>query len=293
MSAQTLIATKPITGTTEECVKRFAASAGFSEQGRFISRETTHLRDKICDLFGVGKTIGYNWFSAGAVLPIGANLMKLQLFLEIVGYTITERKRLTPLQRSLADGVALGAFLTDEAIQFLGMKNNKPFFCWCRGANEPVASQMPRVEEWVSRHEAAIRDKRQQWQSFVDGLNFGLKKADETPVQASVVQVPKTQMPSLVLPPAAPHNNGSMHRSQTIEALYHLISAALPLAEHVLSDEFSPKEREFLRQKTQDGRTNRLFNLSNCLSRLCSERARDTVGVSPSQRAENTGGKVV
>jgi hypothetical protein len=70
---------------------------------------------------------------------------------------------------------------------------------------------------------------------------------------------------------------GVTEHEQIIDAVAQLVLAAIPPAARMVSDEFSADERQQLRElvKTEDQRSNGVFELSNLLNRLCSDTAHD------------------
>ena len=68
-----------------------------------------------------------------------------------------------------------------------------------------------------------------------------------------------------------------------IKELAILVNKALPLAQRLESDEFTPEERERFRSLTaiQRSYSNAVFELNNLLSRLCGESARRLLSRDP------------
>lgn len=252
---------KPIEGTTEECLKHFSRV-----HGQKLVENLCKSRKAICALvFRVPDDTGYRWFTKG-IIPVGMNLVKVQYFLEFLGYILSERKKMSSVQRRIANQVALMVISPTDIAEYTSVSCNS-VLRWCTGKRNPSEQAEVKLNELIELHEGGATEKLQLWQRTLQELGFGAAVTTPTPQQ---VLAKEDQVST---PPSKPETNSS-ERGQVIDTLAHLILAMRPLAEQVLSEAFSPEEREHLRQKTQIVRVNGLFDLSNLLSRLCSERAR-------------------
>ncbi len=208
-------------------------------------------------MIGVSDTTGYHWFNK-QTLPSGVNLLKLQYLLELIGYTIIERETLTKSLHELAIQLAIQALSPKDAAEYTNVSENS-VMRWCAGKSNPVATMEVTLLELLELHATEAKEKKQQWQATLQELHFDS-------VQESNPSVQEFPLPK--------HEPNKALRRQVIEALAQLILTAKPLAELILTDDFTPEERELLRQLTQVVRSNGVFDLSNLLNRLCSERAR-------------------
>ncbi|GEM_PF-2384714 len=251
---------EPITGTTDACLRHFSSAAGLNHVGRDTPRAVYKPRNKICKLLKIGLSAGYDWFGKH-VMPSGVNLLKLQYFLEQIGYTIVERENLSQAQRDLAILLALDVVSLDHVGQYTGVTRNT-ILRWSTGRIQPPDQKADLIKTFISLQETKMKEKQDSWRMTLQELNY-------IPVRVHTEG-------EKFAPTGGEHrdgHDGSLH-GQQIYALAHLILAARSLAEQILSDTYSPDERENLRRQTQVGRSNALFELSNLLSRLCSERAR-------------------
>lgn len=244
--------TKPIKGKTEECLKHFSETR--QEQ---LNKDRCGVRNRICALISIGESAGYRWFSK-QILPSGVNLLKLQYFLELVGYSVIERDALPKLQRELANQLALLVMSTKDAAEYMGVTDDT-ILRWCTGRVAQLDQRESFLADLLGLRAKEHEERKQLWLETIHELHLAS-------VQASMPMIQTTSVPKH-------ETNGSVH-GQMIETLAHLILAAKPLAEQILSDAYTPEEREQLRQKTQVVRSNGVFDLSNLLNRLCSERAR-------------------
>lgn len=243
--------TKPFTGTTEECLKHFV---GAHEINTMEEKEYKR-RNAISHLLGINQATGYEWFS-NFRMPKGENLLRLRYFLELNGYQLLERQGMPELIREFSEQIALGAMSLAEAAEYIGTTSDVILDVVMR--RQGVSSQREtQVKELVELHQNKATERLREWQATMKSLGFAQ---------------PTTKTVAASLPQLSQLNDG-----QVIETLAHLVLATRPLAERVLSDDFSADDRRRLRELTANGRSNAVFDLSNLLNRLCGERARKEI----------------
>ena len=250
----------PTKASTLECLKRFAESFLMENPSVGDSRKMAAKRNRLCDLLGISDTTGHEWF-VNHSMPIGMNLVKLQLLLTLVGkYVPVEPEMMSKDARNLADQTAFGVVSVDEIARQTDSTHDT-VMRWFSGKTAPIGSKIEIIRSICETHRADEINKRGEWLGVLSEL--GIVHDGAQPIVLAADQ------PGSVIQLADPH-----HRKQTIDMLVHMIRAMEPLAAEVASDAFSDDDRAELRRATTVVRHSALFNLSNSLGRLCSERAR-------------------
>jgi len=220
------------------------------------------VRDSLSKLLGVTPhPTGHRWFVMGK-LPKGEKLVTLQYMLEVCGYVPSERTSLDHIQREIADMVALSVLPVKEITGLLEI-SDITLYRWCFGKTLPSEVISNAIREIILTYAEEIRTKKE---ALLAGLQDLRLVSDVTvekiaPAKESVV---------VITPEGTPGNDDE------VQILAHLILASIPLATKLLSNSAGGASRDMLREltKTQNGRSNGVFELSNLLSRLCGERAR-------------------
>ncbi|MFO0718988.1 MAG: hypothetical protein U0522_03105 [Candidatus Paceibacterota bacterium] len=142
-------------------------------------------------------------------------------------------------------------------------------WAWCQGKAVPKSEGLNRLRRFVERHDAERMKYRESWLVVFRRLGF-------MPNQATSAGTNTRSHPVL---PGTPVESASalLDHKAIVAMTANLILALHPLVSTVLSDDFTPEQRAELRQRTQHGRDSKLFELSNNLNRLCSERARTDI----------------
>ncbi len=239
---------KGMKGTTAECLAHYAQTLPPP-----ASKNVKQARQHLVDFCGVGMPAVSEWV-LGRRLPVGDPLVKLRFFLELMGYEVAELKRLNRAAYQLAEMIAFGLSI-QEAVAITGLAKTQSVHALALGKTGTMKDRETRIDrEWNTRKEA-IESKRNEWRE-----RLGVSTEQAEPV--SKKPQPHVQTVST-----------STHGSD-LETLGHLILAMIPLAERVVSDDFSPAERRRLREMTFD---TGVFRLSNALEALCGETAREQV----------------
>ena len=239
-------------GSTEKCLKHFSQTYQTNRTGKEVHK----IRNVVCQLFGVNQQTARVWFN-GYQVPIGENLLRIRLFLALNDYEVSERQELSVIVREFADQVALGVLSVNEAVKYLDATRDAVMRILTT-QRKATGERESKIAELVQFHREEAEQKEKGWATAIQSLDL-YKPAE------------KTLMPAPRM--SASHKDDSM----TIDTLAHLIKACLPLAERLLSDEFSADDRRKLRELTANGRSNAVFDLSNALNRLCGERARKEI----------------
>lgn len=252
---------KAIKGTTLQCIQHFRANV-LESIGAKRKDQKYAVRNTICDLLKVGHSAGHDWFDHSR-LPYGVNLIKLRYFLECVGYKVSENQNLTPIVRFMFTQVALSVLKLEEITGATGVNPNT-VLRWLTGKSEPLEEKEHEIIALTSTRTGAADNASRAWFKVIEE-ELHLVSRSDVKVSAQPVSVDPVV-------PVGP-SNGIM-----VTTLSHLLLAALPLAEQVLAHG-SPAERDRLRSETRipSSHSNAVFELSNVLNRLCSERARNEI----------------
>jgi hypothetical protein len=263
-------------GTTLECLKHFKSEV-LEPIGRRNRGVVRKLRKGLCDLIGIGEATGRAWFDRFN-MPNGTNLIKFRFFLESIGYEITEWRGLTATERRLSALVALSIITVKDMTTATGTRPDTALR-WALGRTHPTKDKVPLIEKLlIDKTDNVPNDEVMQRAMYAEGIKklrliapeFSRLVAQPTVSESPAPAQEKVGEKIVVTP--------SSGREGTVDILAHLIAAALPLAEELLS-EGSPEGRDKLRQLTRlpGSHSNGVFELSNVLNRLCSERARKEI----------------
>lgn len=184
----------------------------------------------------------------GKCKPMGIFLVRLRYFLESRGYPLESLEKLAPEVRDYGMLIACGRVSVEEAVRSLGITSQPYLFRILRGDIKSSS------HVWAKKMREVVKGHGQT-------TGRGVSKSAEETVQAKV-SLSKSGV------------KVTSDRQLILLALSKQISAMLPLAERVASDKFSVEDRRMLREMAGDGV---IFRLSNLLTKLCGERAREIV----------------
>lgn len=259
-------------GTMLECLTHFSLNVLGGNLPK-IPKKAYVIRNNICGLLGVSPVTGHRWFDEH-IMPTGINYIKLQLLLELVGYETTECLELNPIIREMSHMLALSTVSFEELAAATGSVNAS-VMRWITGRTPPISSKIDLVREVCDKYQESYKEKRGVWVKTLTMLG--------AVYHVTVPSVEKPAQPAV----CKDCSGAGLDRMKIIMTLAHLIQAAEPLAEEVVSDRFTEADRDELRRLTTLVRTSKLFTLSNSLGQLCSERARQHV----KQQQQQSGGK--
>lgn len=197
----------------------------------------------------------------GECLPKGENLFKLEFLLSLVGYSVMKEMEVSSAVASLSAMVATDIYTIDDIVRAT-QTTEQTVHRWLSGKLDQSNSRKAIIRDLVLRRQERLSSETSIWKAKLTSL--GLIANDDKTVQ--VAGAPSTS-------PCSVENTHQV----MIDSLAGLINAAIPLAQAILSDDFTAEERRLLREATVKGRTNGVFELSNLLSRLCGERARKEI----------------
>ncbi|MBI4132245.1 MAG: hypothetical protein HY474_01290 [Candidatus Sungbacteria bacterium] len=231
-------------GNTETCLQHY---------GRTIKNEGKEgrtARAPMTKFTGANERTVRDWL-LGRVPPVGKFMIRARYFLEGEHYGVQELERLDPLVCDLGRAIAQDRIGFDEAVQALGVPGDHYLLRILHGK---IAS-MARAT-WVGK-------ARQL-----------LKTIGASAPAASTRSATKSASPVIALPGSRPQA-----REAVLKSLAALIAASTPLAEIVLSDDFTAEDRQELRTLAGD---DGIYRFSNMMERLCTEMARR--GIAPYAR---------
>jgi hypothetical protein len=249
-------------GTLEECVQHFVAANKFDSADRAMYIK----RNRVCDLIGISYPTGLQWFSKMR-LPIGENALRLRVFLQLLGYTVIDRRPQTPSLQELSLVVAFACIPIQDIADYIGGAYDVVLEM-ALGRQGISSQREEKLQVLLAGYKTEVERKKKEWLSVINELHL-----------VGVAQESVTVAPTL---PAK--SSGHVNSSDPVEMLAHLLMVIKPLAERVASDECSPDDRKRLRELVRNGRSNLVFDLSNIFTRLCGERARNELATSQNHK---------
>lgn len=178
----------------------------------------------------------------------GLRLIKLWHLLSLVEDS-PEMDRLEPLNRYVSELVGFSVIVMTEACDILGQKNPQSALYALRG--QSVMHPRLTLDEVQSLYEEKLDQAKKTWSQKL----VSLKRQDQSYIDTELWGTISERPPAM--------------------QLATILGAALPLARHLYSDKCSPEDRSYFR--TLMGYES-MFELSNLLNSLCSERARSQKG---------------
>ena len=199
----------------------------------------------------------------------GERLIRLWELLAFTGSNSPEMDKIPPLNRLLSQLYAFDVIALDEVQMYASYKTNHSGMIFNMFRGVPLMHPEVSIEELITSYEEVLNDRKLAWNPTWD-----------IPVKAPAVpaisvedhpRLPESPEP-LAAPEVAVPSLESLLVSDPKLALATLLGAAAPLATYLRSDAANAEERSAFRKLIN---TEVLFDLSNTLSALCSERARE------------------
>ncbi|MGE5298109.1 MAG: hypothetical protein ACM3KM_03025 [Acidobacteriaceae bacterium] len=236
-------------GSGEECLRHYAKHFWPPKGAKNAARS----KQPMADFLGVGTDTVTSWLS-DRNKPLGEPLVRLQFFLEAVGYEVAELANLRiirPLNYRLAEMLAYGVLPMDEAIKELDFTDSHSVLRLSHGTSNTSSNREKKIQALYEKHKSALAEAKAQLMKRVGGFE-----------QVSVQALPVRTNPA----------EGQVD-DESISILAHFVLAITPLLEKAVTDT-TREQRNKLRSLTgSDG----MFRLSKASSRLCSEKAREIV----------------
>jgi hypothetical protein len=250
---------KGLNGTTAECFSHLQKVMGTGDD--FFER-----RKILAEFIAVEDQTVYRWFKRNE-LPKGEALVKLQFYLEFLGYHVAELKELDEVVRSVARIYAFGVVSLRELIALVkyssGRSGADSMLRVFRNTQGVSPERLEAFQEFVEVYNPELEKKQRTTKKIV---RFG--SADTQVAAEPVARMQRT--PSQ----AAPVAKNVIPPQPAIEVLAQLITAMIPFAEFAASDGFTPEERELVRNGAGAENVSRLSLL---LTKLSGEAARDAL----------------
>lgn len=198
----------------------------------------------------------------------GENLLRLWHFLAAAGFKSPELRALEPYPLYVSELFAYSIISIEEARQLLGIRNNQSAYKQMRGELRPAAPSL-KFEELSELYDSQLQEAKMK-------LKQQLVVANDSQEPSTMARGPSSTTPSAEhhgsenLFPGSSLQFGSSKDSGII-TLATMLSSAMPLARYLNSDSCTPEHRSRFRDLMGDGN---VFEISNILNSLCSERAR-------------------
>ncbi|MBT6690899.1 hypothetical protein HOB10_01015 [Candidatus Parcubacteria bacterium] len=224
-------------GNARQCLDHYAGTLPTGKS------QVLAARKPLADFCKASDPLAYRWLN-GKKMPSGKNLIRLKYFLHSRGYDVAELRDLAPQVLSLGWIISIGRMSFDEACQKLGYAGRDSFFPVLNNVCNAGRAKLAMIEAILKRYPA---------EDFV-GLN-------DRPILKTSQRTERSLPTSL----------RQSSRDAIFQALKGQVEALLPLAQAVLSDEFSDNDRRQLRRSISD---DGLYNAAQALHGLCSKESR-------------------
>ncbi len=243
-------------GTVRECLKHLSQAIDGAEAK---SKQT-----RLAAYFGVSRDVMANWL-AGNRHPVGENLIRMTFYLEFLGYKVAEIEAMRPEVRDVARLFAFGISSIPEIADMVGYKGGE-------------RSGIETTRLVLQGKHAVLRDKLPHFAAFAE-----LHGAQLESLKRNAPNVLRTERPVASVQPREPTSptvalrtarDAPAGHDAIIRALAGFVQAAVPLVDLVLSDEFTPEERQRVRDLVGNEGVSRLSNL---FTRLSGEAARNAL----------------
>lgn len=236
-------------------------------QSRLASYCETYSLLTLCEFAGV--TVGtIEGWAIGRHPANGENLLRLWHFLAAAGYPSPEMKKLDPYAFYVSQLLAYSIINLEEAGQILGVKTVQSTHKQLRGEHKPAVPTfgLEELKVMYDEHLQKAKMKLKEQLAEVEG-------SQESPTMARGPSQGSSQheRPSSSESRQEPVVSFVGGKDTLMLELATALSSALPLARYMNSDRCTPADRSYLRDLMGDGG---MFEISNILNSLCSERAR-------------------
>jgi hypothetical protein len=253
-------------GTTAECL---------SHLGKHIGENKIEKVKVIAVFCGTHYRTVEKWLE-GKHPPIGENLVRMRVYLEHIGYSVTELLKLNPVVRDAARLCAFRVVPIAEIAEMVGYAGRKTVDSGRNTAVDAILGIFRGVQ-------GVGKDRLVEFEALVSVFKDMLpEKVQQTPkidlADHVKSQIEHEQVVVRTVPPAGTTFRPKLAFQRTldthtaiIESFASTIKGLIPLAQLLESDEFTPAERAHLRELLGgDG----VFEFANSFYRLCGERTR-------------------
>lgn len=229
-------------------------------------------RQLVAEFTGVSTGTVRRWLK-NSHIPIGHSFWSACLFFDLIGYRVTEYSGLPDLYKSAIKVFTYGADSPDSVATYFGHDGINTASLLYRRFRENTA-----LTEAVEQQAASILNSEVLVELITEIETSWIDRLESFRVSTEVDQIPVVKDPTVSSEPnvrtrpKAKVKKAEMAQFELLAQTFAgLVATMQPLARYLESDQFSATERDIVRETA--GQKN-LFELSNVLSRLCSERAR-------------------
>lgn len=235
-------------GTTAECLAHFAKRPGCIEvMSKMLP--SAHIR-----------TIE-RWLKEGIREPVGEYLIRVRVILSELGYEVAEFQALELGIQKACKMFAFDLASIDDLVAEFGydgsVSGRSQLFKILRDGSGMHPERKQRVEAFIESFDMMIAEVEH---AFRERFVHSDTKPTE-PLPTREVHLMR-------------HKPSDADKKAVLDSLARTVAAILPLAERVLTDDYTPEDREYIRANA--GGTG-VFKAANALYRLCGERARTTI----------------
>jgi hypothetical protein len=191
-------------GKFKECLEHFAQAM----DSRFPrgSKGTMQARKPLSDFCGVTIVTVSRWMLYRDV-PIGAARIKLECFLEMQGYCITELRRIDQTRRNFTELIGYGILTAEEAAKILGYSCLSTCSAMLHGAHNPTDEKQRMMWDIWKEKKGILEEKKTEAQKhfcidFARAASAPVKNQrpaqfhqPEPPKQASASRQPEPPKP--------------------------------------------------------------------------------------------------
>ncbi len=247
-------------GTTSECFSAFLRDI---VQKRNETDGLFNVRKRIENLLEVDESTMRRWFrgSRDDKFELQKVSPKLKLFLELAGYHQLERERSGSEVRELFSNVALGLVSTSELVRQFNL-NESTVYRMINGDSPLSPDKLSIMEEINARLRSRNHELMSHWKKEIAVI------MDDAELEGSK--------------PSPQHKQDTQNSAENSEArsavvltLVDIVSAVHRLASQVVTEQYTPAERRFLRSLCERS-GHSIADCSIVLNALCGERATES-----------------
>jgi hypothetical protein len=221
-------------GNVRQCLDHYAQTLPTSKS------QVSKARKPLADACNISLELAYRWLLKGK-MPIGSNLIRLRYFFHNLGYNVSEMEGMLPEVFNFGQVICLGHISFEDACQELGYTSVDTLYAVIKGVERPSRRKLEKMtsisQTYIGKQAPDVLNRQSRQQSH--------QEHDMLLVVDS-------------------------HQA-IIDALRKQIEALLPLAQVVLSEDFSDDERRQLRRGIPD---DGLYRTAQALHGLCSKKSR-------------------
>lgn len=144
------------TGSTEECLADFFRSYDWP-LGKKLLAEFTEVGEQTVRCWRLTST------APNGNDPLGKQLLKVRVFLDMVGYNVKELDELPDLARRLGKVVAFGILTLDEVREKLDYRNSNEVYGILLRGTGLVVHRQHRMQRLVESHADAVKAAAESW----------------------------------------------------------------------------------------------------------------------------------